>query len=272
MLIFLYGADSYRRIQKLSEIVEAFRKKQSNLSHERFDLSDEEEFFKFQSFAGNRSIFDPVRLAVLDGFDPSPFKKKGEGLIASNLKELKAILKTHFEAKDLVIVINSDKKPAATFNAFLKPPTQIQEFPVLTDAETASFIKKTAKALGFTIDTQTTYALIQTFGGNSWGIATELEKMTLADGQAKQALSIHKPADNFFPLVNTLKYSRSLRDRLVALEVILSDRKDEPAKVFNMLVYRLRSQEEADVLADYDVAVKSGKLEYEEVLLDYALS
>ena len=265
MLIFLYGADSYRRIQKLSEIVEAFRKKQSNLSYERFDLSDEEEFFKFQSFAGNRSIFDPVRLAVLDGFDKQSASSAG-------IKELKAILKTHFEAKDLVIVINSDKKPAAPFNAFLKPPTQVQEFPVLTDAEIASFIKKTAKALGFTIDTQTTHALIQTFGGNSWGIATELEKMTLANGQARPALSIHKPADNFFPLVNTLKYSRSLRDRLVALEVILSDRKDEPAKVFNMLVYRLRSQEEADVLADYDVAVKSGKLEYEEVLLDYALS
>ena len=264
MLIFLYGADSYRRIQKLSEIVEAFRKKQSNLSYERFDLSDEEEFFKFQSFAGNRSIFDPVRLAVLDGFDKQSASSAG-------IKELKAILKTHFEAKDLVIVINSDKKPAAPFNAFLKPPTQVQEFPVLTDAEIASFIKKTAKALGFTIDTQTTHALIQTFGGNSWGITTELEKMTLINGQAKPALSIYKPADNFFPLVNTLKYSRSLRDRLVALEMILSDRKDDPAKVFNMLAYQLRSQEEADTLADYDVAVKSGKLEYEEVLLDYIL-
>ena len=39
-----------------------------------------------------------------------------------------------------------------------------------------------------------------------------------------------------------------------------------------MLAYRLRSQKEADILADYDVAVKSGKLEYEEVLLDFVLA
>jgi hypothetical protein len=34
----------------------------------------------------------------------------------------------------------------------------------------------------------------------------------------------------------------------------------------------LTSVEEAALLADYDVAVKSGKLDYEEVLLDLALS
>lgn len=260
MIIFLYGPDSYRRLQKLNEIVAAYRKKQSNLSHERFDLSDEEEFFKFQNFAGNRSIFDPVRLAILEN-----------ALDRFQQKDLKAILKTYFEAKDLVIIVNSDKKPSATFSALLKSPTQVQEFPALKGAEIIVFIKKTAKTLGFTIDAPTIKALIQTFGGNTWGIATELEKMALADGRDKPALSIHKPADNFFQLVNTLKWGRSLKDRLVALEIILSDRKDEPAKVFNMLAYRLRSEAEANLLADYDVAVKSGKLEYEEVLLDYAL-
>lgn len=260
MLIFLYGADSYRRIQKLNEVVEAFRKEQSNLSYERFDLNDEEEFFKFQHFAGNRSIFNPVRLAVLDHFDK---------LTAGNLKELKVILKNNYQNEDLIIVLNSTNKPTG-FTVLLKKPTKIQDFPALKDAEINSFIKETAKSLGFPIDTPTTRALIQAFGNNSWGIATELERMALI--QAKTPLSMEKPADNFFPLVNTLKYGRSLRDRLVALEMILSDRKDEPAKIFNMLAYRLRNEAEANLLADYDVAVKSGKLEYEEVLLDYALS
>jgi len=58
---------------------------------------------------------------------------------------------------------------------------------------------------------------------------------------------------------------------LVALEIILSDRKDDPARVFNSLAYRLGSEGEARLYADYDVAVKSGKLEYEEVLLELAL-
>lgn len=259
MLIFLHGADSYRRIQKLNEVVEAFRKKQSNLSHERFDLNDEEEFSKFQHFAGNRSIFNPVRLAVLDHFDK---------LTVGNLKELKVILKNDHQNEDLIIVLNSTNKPTG-FTALLKKPTKVQDFPALKDTEINSFIKETAKSLEFPIDTSTTRALIQAFGNNSWGIVTELERMALT--QARAPLSMEKPADNFFPLVNTLKYGRSLRDRLVALEMILSDRKDDPAKVFNMLAYRLRSQEEANLLADYDVAIKSGKLEYEEVLLDYAL-
>ena len=260
MLIFLYGADSYRRIQKLNEIVETFRKRQSNLSHERFDVNSDEEFLKFQIFANNRSIFDPVRLATLDNF-----------LTTTRTKELKEILKTNHKNDDLIIVLNSSNKPTG-FAALLKEPTKVQDFPALKDAEINSFITHTAKVLGFAIDAPTIKALIQAFGSNTWGIVTELEKISSADSQVKPALSIHKSADNFFQLINTLKYGRSLRDRLVALEIILSDRKDEPAKVFNMLAYRLRNQEEANTLADYDVAVKSGKLEYEEVLLDYALS
>ncbi|MDP2650908.1 MAG: hypothetical protein Q8P04_02335 [bacterium] len=269
MLIFLHGADSYRRIQKLNEIVEAFRDRQSNLSHERFDLSPpaggDSEFLKFQIFVANRSIFDPVRLAILDNFLPPAGGPP-------QTKELKEILKANHKNEDLIIILNSSNKPTTGFTTLLKEPTKIQDFPALKDAEINNFIKYTAKALGLAIEAPMIKALAQTFGSNTWGIATELGKMVLGEDQIKPAFSIHKPADNFFQLVNTLKYGRSVKDRLVALEMILSDRKDEPAKVFNMLAYRLRSQEEADTLADYDVAVKSGKLEYEEVLLDYALS
>lgn len=255
MLIFLYGRDSYRRIQKLNEVIDTYRKKYSGLSHERFDLDNDDDFLKLQSFVRNRSIFDPVRLAVIDGLD----------------EKIKGILKAYRQAKDLVIIINSDKKPAAAFSALLKPPTQIQDFPALKGAEINSFIKETAKSLGFTIGASTVKALIQTFGSNTWGIATELERMVLvSDGD--KTISIHRPADNFFQLINTVKYGRRLEERLIALELLLSDRKDEPAKIFNLLAYRLRSEEEANLLADYDVAIKSGKLEYEEVLLDYALS
>ena len=259
MLIFLYGADSYRRIQKLNEIVETFRKKQSNLSRERFDLNSDDEFLKFQIFVSNRSIFDPVRLAILDNFLTTP-----------QAKELKEILKANHKNEDLIIILNSSNKPTG-FTTLLKPPTKVQDFPALKGLATSGFIKETAKSLGIALDASTVRTLTQTFGSDTWGIITELERITLSASEAKSIFSVHKPADNFFQLINTIKYGRSLKDRLVALEIILSDRKDEPAKVFNMLAYRLRSEEEANLLADYDVAIKSGKLEYEEVLLDYAL-
>lgn len=260
MLIFLHGADSYRRIQKLNEVVEAFRKKQSNLSYERFNLSNDEELLRFQIFAGNRSIFDPVRLVVLDG---------SEKLTGNDLKKLKEILKSNHKNEDLIIVLSSTNKPTG-FTVLFKTPTKVQDFPALKGVKITAFINESARQLSLRLDAATIRSIAQVFGSDTWGIATELQRMALA--QAETPLSIKKPADNFFQLVNTVKYGRSLKERLVALEIILSDRKDEPAKVFNMLAFRLRNEAEANLLADYDVAVKSGKLEYEEVLLDYALS
>ncbi|MBI2506973.1 MAG: hypothetical protein HYW00_02440, partial [Candidatus Colwellbacteria bacterium] len=168
------------------------------------------------------------------------------------------------------IILNSANKPTG-FATLMRAPAKAQDFPNLKGVGVIGFINETGKKLGLKLDNQMIRIIAQTFGSDTWGIATELERMTLADGKARASISMHKPADNFFQLINAVKYGRRLQDRLIALEILLSDRKDEPAKVFNMLAYRLRSETEANLLADYDVAIKSGKLEYEEVLLDYAL-
>jgi len=45
---------------------------------------------------------------------------------------------------------------------------------------------------------------------------------------------------------------------------------DPAAKIFNILA--AQAGEKIPRMADYDIAVKSGKLDYEEVLLDLAIS
>ena len=82
----------------------------------------------------------------------------------------------------------------------------------------------------------------------------------------QQYLRLNVP--EFFPLVQMLK-SGETRSRLKALWYLLET--SEPAVVFNMLA-SLTSGSGKIKMADYDAAIKSGKLDYEEVLLDAILT
>ena len=78
--------------------------------------------------------------------------------------------------------------------------------------------------------------LARAFDGDSWSIITELDKLSLMD---KQALDFDRPPQEYYELINAIKYGRDVRHKMVALELILSDRKDDAARVFNTLAYRL---------------------------------
>ncbi|OGY58942.1 MAG: hypothetical protein A3C03_02345 [Candidatus Colwellbacteria bacterium RIFCSPHIGHO2_02_FULL_45_17] len=256
MLITLYGPDSYRRIKKLDEIIGIYRDKYTGLSYERIDVSLDGSLKSLKNIASTRSMFDPVRLIVVD----SPLE-------AEDQKELRAILKSNTENKELTIVINSLQKPPATYKFLYEKPASAQEFPALKGEGLNTLIKQLADEYGVKIDTRTRGVLIDLFGSNTWGLATEIEQFSLGKAQDIEA----RPAADYFQLISTLKRGYSARERVIALELILSERKDEPARVFNSLAYRLSNNKEANRFADYDVAIKSGKLEYEEILLDLAL-
>ena len=59
-----------------------------------------------------------------------------------------------------------------------------------------------------------------------------------------------------------------MRTRLAALETLLVSG-DPPPKIFNILASQWR--EKTHQMAEYDFAVKSGKLEYDDVLLALVL-
>ena len=58
--------------------------------------------------------------------------------------------------------------------------------------------------------------------------------------------------------------SPDIRNRFLALETLLAIG-DPPAKIFNILASQWR--EKTHEMAEYDFAVKSGKLEYDDALL-----
>lgn len=257
MIIFLYGEDSYRRFKKQLEIEAVYEAKRGNLSKERFNLADPNEVGKLRNFLVNRSMFEDRKLAILDNLYE-----------AEDDKNLKEYLKNELDSKESVLLITAEKKPPVKFKFLIEAPVQVQEFATLSDARLNNFINKEAARLGLELSAETVKAIKDLFAGDTWGIITELEKLSLSSNRDIQK----KRNDDYFSLVNTLKGYGDFKRKLSALEIILSDRRDDPARVFNSLSYRLANKKEAEVFADYDVAVKSGKLDYEEVLLDFVLS
>lgn len=257
MIIFLSGPDSYRRTVKEREIVEAYRKKHGSISDDGFDFSQGSEIDDLEEFLMNSSMFDANKLAIVESPSKAPTAKL--------VKILKSYLK---EALSTTILVVSDNEPIAALKFLKEKPAIYQEFPLLSGKALDSFIQTEAAQRSLKIKPDIVRGLAQAFEGDSWSIVTELDKLEF---MGKQSLDFDRPAPEYFALINTLKYSRDVRLKVVALESILSDRKDDAARVFNSIGYRSRDHKEAEMFADYDVSVKSGKLDYEEVLLDLAL-
>lgn len=256
MIIFLYGPDSYRRAYKEREIIDAYHSKHGSLSSAWFDLGEKNGLDGLKEFLANSSMFEPDKLAVIE----QPFKAAAG--------ELQDALKPYLDngTKTTILIVSESKAPAK-LSFLISKPSRSQEFGLLSGKELENFILKEAEDRGVKLKTGVVGELAQGFGGDTWSIVTELDKLVLMKKQVVEA----KALPNYYELINGLKYGRDIRSRVVALELILSERKDDAARVFNSIAYKLKSAREAVLLADYDVAVKSGKLDYEEVLLDLAL-
>ncbi|MCL4405439.1 MAG: hypothetical protein M1361_00580 [Patescibacteria group bacterium] len=257
MIVFLSGPDSYLRSAKEREIVEIYRKKHGSMSDDRFDFGDNSEIENLEEFLANNSMFEVSKLAVVE----SPFK--------ASATKLAKILKGHLkDDPNTTILVVSDSDPPAAMKFLKEKPSMYQEFPTLTGKALDLFIQKEASRRGLKLGLAVVNEIAKAFEGDSWSIVTELDKLGLMN---RKVLDFEKPAPEYFELINVLKYDRDMRHKLTALEIMLSDRKDDPARIFNTLAYRLCDRKEAEVFADYDVSIKSGRLDYEEVLVDLAL-
>lgn len=259
MVIFLYGADDYRREAKKRDILAEFQKKRSDLGIGRFDLASLEGFAAFKEFLVSQSLFQPKKLAVLD----SAFE--------ADSKELSAILKEILESKDITVLISDKEKPVKMLEFLRKEPVLFQVFEFLEGKEWEDFIQKKAKELGVRLASTAVRFLAEVYQKNSWGLVTELQKLAgfgreVVEVKDLEELGVEQ-APVFWSLIMGFK-SRNLEQKLWALEKVLGSN-EPPAKVFNILAYQL--PDKLSDLAEYDLMVKSGKLEYEEALVDLVL-
>jgi len=271
MFIFLYGPDDYRRIQKKKEIIAEFKKKHSAFGLGIFDLEADGGIDNFLAFAGSQSIFETAKLAVLE----NAFVPEAEKL-AKMLKPLAA-------EKGTTILLAEREKPVKAFSFLLEKPSLAQKFENLEGPEWGAFIRSEAQKIDLRLEGSAVQFLGTVYQGNSWALVTELQKLSALKvsrgrgGEAAHAATVEKgdldvldleAAPNYWALINGLK-SYDARTRLFALEKLFAAN-DPPPKIFNILA--AQAGEKTPRMAEYDLAVKSGKMDYEEVLLDLAIS
>lgn len=265
MLIVLSGPDDYRREEKKREILAELSRKHSGLGIRRFDMAEDGAAAMLEEFVRSESLFWPRKAAVLE----SVFESKAEDLPA----KLRA-----FGAKpNAVIIISEREKPTGTF-LFLakssggnKKDLLAQSFEYLEGADWVRLVRNLAERQGIELDEKGLAFICAAYAGDTWRLATELEKISSL-GRRRigrdnlERLGVELTPE-FWDLITALK-SGDLARRLRALETIFAE--GEPAgKVFNILAYQFA--ERFDQFALYDRAVKGGKLDYEEVLVDFAI-
>lgn len=256
MVIFLAGTDTYRLLQKRKEIIDRYVKKNGSASREVFDASEKGAVERIRQHINARSMFSPKKFAVIGSLEES-----------ENEKDLIKLLKENLETEDVVILTIDPKKPTAKFSFLLKEPAKSQVFEALKGAELESFVHQEAKRKGVSLTLGDVRALIAVLGDNTWAIATELETMALFE---KGYALPHKKEGSYFGLASKLRSPR-IDERIVALERLLSEHKEDAARVFNGLAYRIPNAKTARRYAEYDEAVKKGALEYEEILTELAI-
>lgn len=261
MIFVLAGSDSYRRRERSRAILEAYAGKHPRNTIEVFDVSNNEAQERFFEFSRTPGLFDPFRLAILENLNAA--EKVGE--LKKHLKRL--------ENESKVIVLVSEDAISKDF-AFLKQkPNVIENFPRLPRDEFIEFLKKEAKNRGANLETGAVVFLADVFHGDTLGAVNEIQKLSFLNNTRISADFLRReeglrlPHD-FFSLLRGL-VGASFTAKLKNLELLLSLNED-PAKIFNVLAYL--DLQNIGKFADYDVLIKSGKLDYEEALLELVVS
>jgi len=268
MLIFLYGPDDYRRQKRKRFYITEFQKKYSKLSVERFDMAAQsrEEYVgtcaRLEEFIRGQSLFAAHKMAVVENaflnFEP----------------EFNAILRRAAKYdSDIVILLSEQELPKGTeWNFLLNLPVIHERFERLSGAKFEAFISKEAKELNVELAPRAISFLADAYEGDTWSLVTELQKLSSLRKQRIDVQDLEdagvEVAPEFFELLYGLQ-SGSVRSRLAALQKLFAAG-EPPAKIFHVLAYQVPKN--LPLFAEYDFKVKSGKLDYEEALLDLAIS
>ncbi|HOC53673.1 MAG TPA: DNA polymerase III subunit delta [Candidatus Pacearchaeota archaeon] len=166
MIIFLFGEDTYRLKEKLREIIEEYKKKNTSGFNLRFLDAKEILFDDFKSELLSISMFKEKKLVVLSNiFSASKFKEdfleRGEPL---------------FGSENILIIYEpgnvSQKEKLATF---LKKKAKTEEFKFLRTDQVKRFIKKKLEQKEISDDALS--LLIDFCSNDLWKISKEIEKL-----------------------------------------------------------------------------------------------
>ena len=257
MITFVYGEDTYGTREKIKEIISTWNIEDKKTLLYHFDGEEEGVSEKLAEFLKQDGLFSSSRYAVIKDLFLNPELSRA----------FRDPLRSAISNTSLFLIIVSEKKPSREYSFLLKEPivSYVCDLPKREDIEL--WIKKEAQRRNFSPNASMVRYFMEMHGTDTWALATELDCWAVKEKQSTMHSNIVIPQWDFFGLLNALR-SDDYKKRICAFEILLSAGEDS-AKIFNMLATR---KDKKDVYANYDVLIKGGKLEYEEVLLDFVLS
>ncbi|RME57758.1 hypothetical protein D6779_07970 [Candidatus Parcubacteria bacterium] len=255
MIVVLAGPDSYRRGKRQRELFSAFFSQFPNAAEMRVDDVAENAFEQVHAFLRAGGLFGSAKALLLRAL---PFSKE----------QLRVLLQEADKGNSLLLCISLAAIPSQHQQLVASKKYHREEFPLLRGAAWQAFVREEAQQKGVVLDDEAFHFLAAFYEGESWMVATELEKLryagkatiTLGDiGGSRSSSSLSLPR-----LLRSIAFSASLRERVSAMEQLLASG-ESAAKIFHLLAYYNKSR--VHEFARYDIAVKSGKLEYEEALV-----
>ena len=256
MLILLYGPDSFRRVSKKQDIIREFKERHPQHTVEVFDMEQKGSTGAFLEFVRSSSLFDPVKMAILDDFSFTPDSK------------LRRFIKEILEDKNTTVLIVSDSRPPQKDWGFLlKKPVLAQEFKYLEGGAWDTFLKIQAEDSGVSFSGKALGKLSRAYAKNTWGAIMEIERLAgFRKGEVgPDDINSMEGTGDFFQLALSFK-SGSPAVKTATLEKLLS-RGEAAQKIFFVVASLLPDKKQ---LAAYDAAVKAGKMDWEEALLSLA--
>ena len=196
MIIFLYGADTFRSRRKLNELIAKFKREVdpggSNIAvinGEKADLG------KLNEAIVSSSLLVKKRLVVIENV----FENKLEAVPSQLLVQLKK----HQDGPDSNIIIlwsevganDALNKAKTELFKFLSKQKYAQEFKILSNTETAAWIKKEVEARGGKIAAAAAIELAVLTACDLWQINNEIDK--LVNFKAGQKLQLGETASDF---------------------------------------------------------------------------
>ncbi len=253
MLRHYYGPDTYRRNRAVQKLVGQYRAKYPDGAVGVFDCAEDGALAKLASFAANRGLFAKTTLALV--YNPSD----GE-------KPLVKLLKSVADEPAVTVIVVADKKLPKDFALLYEKSVGPADnnFEPLSGLEFLKFLKADATERGLKVNDAQITAVGDAYDGDLWGATTELQRVAFGGAVSEKATAF-----DFIGLIRTMTSGGRIDQKLRALALLLEY--DDPAKIFNMAA-AFASGGGKVKMADYDIAIKSGKLEFSEALLDYALS
>jgi len=231
MLIFLYGPDTFRSHQKLTEIIDQYKKaNQAGLDLVWFSELD---FNKLKLKIESVSMFSEKKLIILDNIF--------EEILLDYLKENKLQ-----NSQEIILVFYQTDQPdkrTKLFKFLSQKPTIAQNFELLTGANLDNWIKKEILNQQGQIDKLALDKLIFFVGSDLWQLKNEINKLLAYDkkitSQNIDLLVKGKIEINIFDTIDAL----AQRDKKKALRLLHRhlNQGENQIYLFTMLIYQLRN-------------------------------